>query len=237
MPKGIKLKQLDDQAYFIEAALNNLKATATLGAFLAMFILFVFLRNFRSTFIISAAIPLSIVVTFAPMFIWDVSLNLMSLGGLALGVGMLVDNAVVVLENIQVQLDKGVGRREAASRGTKGVALAVTASTLTTLSVFLPITFVEGVAGQIFGDLSLTVVFSLSASLLVALFFVPMLAATQFDLPNASKAPSFRGRFQSFSDRSIWSVSAYFPSSALREKLCRTDWDHFEPFSDGFRSV
>ena len=113
------------------------------------------------------------------MYIYDVSLNLMSLGGLALGIGMLVDNAVVVLENIQVHLDQGKERKEAASLGVREVSTAVVSSTLTTISVFLPISFVEGAAGQIFGDLSLAVVFSLLASLAVALFFVPMLAGSE----------------------------------------------------------
>ncbi|MEC7983926.1 MAG: efflux RND transporter permease subunit, partial [Myxococcota bacterium] len=198
LPSHIKLSILEDQASFIESAINNLKNTAFLGAFLAIIILFVFLRNFRATAIIGTAIPLSIVVTFAPMYIGGVSLNLMSLGGLALGIGMLVDNAVVVLENIQVHLDKGKSRQEAAAVGSSEVAMAVTASTLTTISVFLPITFVEGAAGQIFGDLSLAVVFSLLASLVIALFFVPMLAASEVRLPEASSLPPWRERFGSW---------------------------------------
>jgi hydrophobic/amphiphilic exporter-1 (mainly G- bacteria), HAE1 family len=146
-------------------------------------VLFLFLRDFRSTAIIGAAIPLSIVCTFAPMYLGGVSLNLMSLGGLALGVGMLVDNAVVVLENIQVHIEAGKPRRQAAVDGTAEVAAAVIASTLTTISVFAPIAFVEGIAGQIFSDLSMAVVFSLLASLAVALFFVPMLAAAELTPP------------------------------------------------------
>ena len=200
LPDGSKLNILEDQASFIEASINNLKSTALLGAFCAIFILFIFLRNFRATAIIGAAIPLSIIVTFAPMYLSGVSLNLMSLGGLALGIGMLVDNAVVVLENIQVQLDNGVSRKEAAYKGSEEVAMAVTASTLTTISVFLPISFVDGVAGQIFTDLSLAVVFSLVASLAVALFFVPMLAASEVTLPQESTPPSFRDRFHAFSE-------------------------------------
>jgi len=182
LPKGVQAVVLEDQAEFIEQSLGNLRSTALLGAVLAIGILFLFLKDFRATAIIGAAIPLSIVVTFAPMYLGGVSLNLMSLGGLALGIGMLVDNAVVVLENIQNHVDAGLPRRQAAIRGTREVAAAVTASTLTTVSVFLPIAFVEGIAGQIFGDLSLAVVFSLLASLVVALFFVPVLAATGFDL-------------------------------------------------------
>jgi HAE1 family hydrophobic/amphiphilic exporter-1 len=195
LPASVSLTLLEDQAEFIESAINNLKSTAFFGAFLAILVLFLFLRNFRATAIIGAAIPLSIIVTFAPMYIYDVSLNLMSLGGLALGIGMLVDNAVVVLENIQIHLDQGVERRKAASLGMKEVSTAVISSTLTTISVFLPISFVEGAAGQIFADLSLAVVFSLLASLAVALFFVPMLAGTEWKGVPQGERPSLKGSF------------------------------------------
>jgi HAE1 family hydrophobic/amphiphilic exporter-1 len=188
LPDGVVLEVLDDQAGFIEASIGNLKSTVVLGGVLAIGILFLFLRNFRITGIIALAIPISVVCAFAPMYLGGVSLNLMSLGGLALGVGMLVDNAVVVLESIQTCLDRGVSRREAAIEGVGEVAAAVTASTFTTVAVFFPITFVEGVAGEIFGDLALAVVFSLLASLLVALFFVPMLAARELRRPE--QAPS-----------------------------------------------
>jgi HAE1 family hydrophobic/amphiphilic exporter-1 len=200
LPEGTVLNILEDQASFVEASINNLKNTALAGALCAIFILFVFLRNFRATAIIGAAIPLSIVVTFAPIYLAGVSLNLMSLGGLALGIGMLVDNAVVVLENIQVHMDRGSSRKEAAAKGSSEVAMAVTASTLTTISVFLPISFVDGIAGQIFTDLSLAVVFSLLASLAVALFFVPMLAASSLSFSQETAAPSFKARFHAFSE-------------------------------------
>ncbi|MCK6506924.1 efflux RND transporter permease subunit [Myxococcota bacterium] len=188
LPAGVRLVVLEDQAEFIEQSLANLRSTALMGAVLAVGILFLFLRDFRATAIIGAAIPLSIIVTFAPMYLGGVSLNLMSLGGLALGIGMLVDNAVVVLENIQNHVDRGLPRRQAAERGTQEMAAAVIASTLTTVAVFLPIRFVEGIAGQIFGDLALAVVFSLLASLVVALFFVPVLAATEFRLQDLARS-------------------------------------------------
>ncbi|MAA79142.1 MAG: hypothetical protein CL916_07760 [Deltaproteobacteria bacterium] len=200
LPEGSELSVLEDQASFVEASIENLKNTALIGAICAISILFIFLRNFRSTAVIGAAIPLSIVVTFAPMYISGVSLNLMSLGGLALGIGMLVDNAVVVLENIQVRLDKGESQKDAAANGSAEVAMAVSASTLTTISVFLPISFVDGIAGQIFTDLSLAVVFSLIASLIVALFFVPMLAASSVSLPNTIQKPTLKGRFTSWGE-------------------------------------
>jgi HAE1 family hydrophobic/amphiphilic exporter-1 len=190
LPEGIRLVVLEDQAMFIEASLSNLRSTAVMGAFLAVAILFLFLRDVRATLIIATAIPLSIVATFAPMYLGGVSLNLMSLGGLALGIGMLVDNAIVVLENIHVHRERGSDRIASAIEGTKGVAAAVVASTLTTVCVFLPIAFVDGVAGQLFGDLSMAVVFSLLASLAVALFFVPMLAAQEMSWP--THRPDFR---------------------------------------------
>ncbi len=174
---GVDARLLEDQAAFIESSIGNLARTVLVGGFLAISILFLFLREFRASAIIATAIPLSVICAFAPLHLGGVSLNLMSLGGLALGVGMLVDNAVVVLEAISVHREKGTPRREAAIRGTQEVAAAVTASTLTTVAVFLPIHFVEGVAGQLFGDLALSVVFSLLASLVVALVLVPMLAA------------------------------------------------------------
>jgi HAE1 family hydrophobic/amphiphilic exporter-1 len=217
LPPGVRLTVLEDQASFIEASLSNLRSTGFLGALLAVLVLFLFLRDFSATAIIATAIPLSIVCTFAPMYLGKLSLNLMSMGGLALGIGMLVDNAIVVLENIHVHLERGVPRKEAAVKGTQEVAAAVTASTLTTVCVFLPIAFVEGVAGQLFGDLSLTVVFSLLASLVVALFFVPMLAASELRLPvqrdrlrNMSRStafasiPQLRASWQSQSGRARW---------------------------------
>ena len=183
LPKGIVLSVLDDQAEFIEQAIDNLVQTALLGGLLAVGILFLFLRDLRSTAIIAMSIPISVVCTFAALHVGGVSLNLMSLGGLALGVGMLVDNSVVVLEAIAVHRDKGQPRADAAVAGVQEVGAAVTASTLTTVAVFLPIVFVEGVAGQIFGDLALAVVFSLLASLAVALVYVPMLAARELSMP------------------------------------------------------
>jgi HAE1 family hydrophobic/amphiphilic exporter-1 len=182
LPDGVEFAVLDDQARFIEDAINNLRGTALLGGVLAVLVLFLFLRDLRATAIIATAIPISVICTFAALYMGDVSLNLMSLGGLALGVGMLVDNSVVVLEAISVHLESGKSRQQAAIAGAKEVAAAVTASTLTTVAVFLPIVFVQGVAGQIFGDLALAVVFSLLASLVVALVLVPMLAAREFQI-------------------------------------------------------
>ncbi|TDJ72418.1 MAG: efflux RND transporter permease subunit [Planctomycetota bacterium] len=172
-----KLEMLSDQSTFIAAAIADVKESAILGALLAIAVIWVFLRHLSATLIIALAIPISVIVTFAPMYLLDVSLNIMSLGGLALGVGMLVDNAIVVLESITRCREEGDDLAQAAVRGVGEVAGAITASTLTTVAVFVPIVFVYGIAGQIFGDQAVTVVSSLLVSLLVAVLFIPMLAS------------------------------------------------------------
>ena len=172
-----QLETLSDQSTFIGAAVNDVRDAAGLGALLAVLVMWVFLRRVAPTLIIGLAIPISVVVTFAPMFLMDVSLNIMSLGGLALGVGMLVDNAIVVLESITRCREEGDSLNNAAVRGTSEVIGAIVASTLTTVAVFAPIVFVHGIAGQIFGDQAVTVVSALLVSLLVAVLFIPMLAS------------------------------------------------------------
>lgn len=172
---------LADQAVFIENSINEVKNTAMIGGILAILVLYLFLRHFATTLIVAVSIPLSVVATFAPLSIFKVSLNIMSLGGLALGIGMLVDNSIVVMESIFRCREEGDEWGASAVRGVSEVGTAVIASTLTTIAVFFPIVFVEGIAGQIFGDLSLAVVFSLLASLMVSLFFIPMLASRKFD--------------------------------------------------------
>ncbi len=177
LPEGYKLTLLFDQSRFIEKAVSEVRSAALVGGLLAIIVLFAFLRDFRSTLIIATAIPLSILATFIAMYRMDVSMNIMSLGGLTLGIGMLVDNAIVVLESIFRKRDEGLSLARAAVEGTVEVGGAVAASTFTTVAVFLPIVFVEGIAGQLFGDMALTVTFSLLASLLVAVTLIPMLSA------------------------------------------------------------
>jgi len=157
LPDDVKLDVLFDQSRFIKSAVNEVRANAIQGALLAILILYLFLRDFRSTLIIGLSIPISIMFTFVIMQQLGVSLNLMSLGGLALGVGMLVDNSIVVLESIARHKETTPDRKLATSRGAGEVASAVTGSTLTTVAVFLPIIFVEGLAGQVFKDQALTV--------------------------------------------------------------------------------
>lgn len=173
----VQMETLSDQSTFIEAAINDVKEAAILGAFFAIFVMWLFLRRLSATVIVGLAIPISVVVAFAPMNLMGVSLNIMSLGGLALGVGMLVDNAIVVLESITRCREEGDDLASAAVRGVREVSGAIIASTLTTVAVFAPIVFVHGIAGQIFGDQAVTVVSALLVSLLVAILFIPMLAS------------------------------------------------------------
>ncbi len=174
---NLKLEIITDQSRFIKQSIDDVLLSAIIGGILAMIVLFYFLKDVLSTSIISLAIPISVVVTFFLMFLSNVSLNIMSLGGLALGVGMLVDNAIVVLESIDRYKKKGDSPPEAALKGTTEVGKAVIASTLTTIFVFVPIIFVEGIAGKLFADQALTVTFSLMASLFVALTLIPMLSS------------------------------------------------------------
>ena len=168
---------LFDQSNFISQAVGEVRKAALIGGALAIIILFFFLRDIRSTLIVATSIPISVIATFMVMYKMDVSLNLMSLGGLTLGLGMLLDSSIVVLESIFRKRQQGALLREASIEGTTEIAPAVIASTLTTVAVFLPIVFVEGVAGQLFKDQALTVTISLCASLLVAITLIPMLSA------------------------------------------------------------
>jgi HAE1 family hydrophobic/amphiphilic exporter-1 len=174
-PRGLGYLIITNQAKFIKSTIDEVINTAILGGILAILVLLYFLKNIRSTVIIGIAIPLSVIITFFLMFSFNISLNIISLGGLALGIGMLVDNSIVVLEAIQRYRESGMNLYDSALKGTSEVAGAVTASTFTTVAVFFPIIFVEGIAGQLFKDMALTVTFSLLASLAVSLTLVPML--------------------------------------------------------------
>ncbi|HEY8462595.1 MAG TPA: efflux RND transporter permease subunit [Bacillota bacterium] len=173
----VRVKTVFEQAEFIESSINNVIENAISGGLLAVIILFLFLRSIRSTAVISVAIPVSIIVTFAMIYFSKMTLNLVSMGGLALGVGMLVDNAIVVLESIQRYREEGYPAVEAAVKGTSEVGMAITASTLTSIVVFAPVFFIEDLTAQIFKELALTVSFSLLASLVVALTVIPTLSA------------------------------------------------------------
>lgn len=177
LPRGCRLTLISDQSRFIEGSIDDVKQSAILGGALALVILYFFLREMRSTVAIGIAIPISVITVFIPMYLRDISLNIMSLGGLALGAGMLVDNSIVVLENIYRHMEMGKPRIQAALDGSREVAAAITSSTLTTVAVFVPVLFSQGVSAQTFKQLAVVVSFSLAASLLVALTIVPMMSS------------------------------------------------------------
>ena len=175
--EGAVLTVVSDRSEFIEGSIAEVRNTAILGGILAVIVLYLFLRNLVTTLFVAVSIPISLLITFAPLSAASVSLNIMSLGGLALGIGMLVDSSIVVLESIFRCREEGDDLVASAIRGAKEVRSAVIASILTSIAVFLPMVFVEGIAGQAFGDLGLAVVISLLASMAVALAFIPMLAS------------------------------------------------------------
>lgn len=177
LPAGMKLEKVYDQSIFISSAVNEVKTAGIIGGILAVLVLYFFLRNFWSTVIISISIPVSIIATFNLMYGNDITLNIMSLGGIALGIGMLVDNSIVVLENIARHKEMGKNSLQASKDGASEVGTAVIASTLTTVAVFFPLVFVDGIAGQLFRDQALTVTFSLIASLVVAVTLIPMMSS------------------------------------------------------------
>ncbi|WP_018981539.1 efflux RND transporter permease subunit [Salinimonas chungwhensis] len=179
VPSYYSLDLFYDQSEFINLAISEVKSAAWLGGLLAMFVLYLFLRNIWTTLIVSISIPVSVIATFNLMYANDISLNIMSLGGIALAVGLLVDNSIVVLENIHRKRRNGVSHATSAITGTREVSSAIIASTLTTLAVFVPLIFVEGIAGQLFSDQAMTVSFALLASLLVSLTLIPTLAGRQ----------------------------------------------------------
>jgi HAE1 family hydrophobic/amphiphilic exporter-1 len=172
---GYHLTQVTNQGKFISDAIGEVQDTALIGILLAVVILFVFLRRIGVTLIVSVAIPISVIATFNLMYFNDLTINIMTLGGLALGAGMLVDNAIVVMESIFRNHENGMSVKDAAINGTAEVGGAITASTLTTIVVFLPIVYLHGASGELFKDQAWTVAFSLISSLFVAIFLIPMM--------------------------------------------------------------
>ncbi|MBS0201183.1 MAG: efflux RND transporter permease subunit [Proteobacteria bacterium] len=177
LPKDMDLKIIDDQSIFIRNAIHDVKLDAVIGGALAILIIFLFLRDGWSTFVISLSLPVSIVSTFFFMDRLGLSLNVMSLGGLALATGLVVDDSIVVLESIAKARERGLGIVQAAIAGTREVGMAVVASTLTTVAVFLPLVFVQGIAGQLFRDQALTVAIAVATSLVVSMTLIPMLSS------------------------------------------------------------
>ncbi len=206
---GYRFQIITNQGTFIKESINEVKSSAIIGVILAVIILYLFLRRIGSTLIISLAIPISIVATFNLMFFNGLTLNIMTLGGLALGAGMLVDNAIVVIESIFRNHEKGLSIREAAITGAGEVGGAVIASTLTTIVVFLPIVYLHGATGELFKDQAWTVTFSLIASLFVAILVIPMLYTL------------LAGKKKTFTDTQSIRFSGYSP---LLRKLIDRRW-------------
>ncbi|WP_024890191.1 efflux RND transporter permease subunit [Luteimonas huabeiensis] len=196
VPAGIELTVVDDQAKFIRAAIADVKFDAVLGGTLAILIIFLFLRSGWSTFVVGLSLPVSIVATFFFMDQLGLSLNVMSLSGLALATGLVVDDSIVVLESIAKARERGLGVLEAAIEGTREVGMAVVASTLTLIAVFLPLVFVEGIAGQLFRDQAITVALAVGISLAVSMTLIPMLSALKarspMQFPDEAPHPQWR---------------------------------------------
>jgi HAE1 family hydrophobic/amphiphilic exporter-1 len=182
-----EIEPILNQAEFIELSIDNLLESGILGSILAILVLLFFFRNIKTTMIIAIAIPVSVIATFVLLYFANITLNLMTLGGLALAIGMLVDNSIVVLENIYRFRESGENKVNAAIKGASEVAMAVTASTLTTVAVFIPIVFVEGITSEIFRELALTITLSLLASLAVSLTVIPMLSSKLLDTFHTEK--------------------------------------------------
>src|SRR5699024_6327558 len=193
----------------------NVFQNALIGAVLAVFILYLFLRDVRTTLIISLSIPISVIATFVPLYFRNITINIMTLGGIALGIGMLVDNSIVVLENIYRYHEEGNASKIAAVKGAKEVSMAVTASTLTTMAVFLPIVFVEGMTSTIFKELALTVSFSLLMSLLVSLTLIPILSSRTLGKKKEKKEDKVSSLFEKVQE---------FYNKVLRNALNHRAW-------------
>lgn len=220
----IRIIPIIDTSDYIKNSIRNVGSSAIYGGLLAIAVLLIFLRNIRSTVIIATAIPVSIIATFALLYFSKLTLNIMTLGGLALGIGMLVDNAIVVLENIYRIHEGGEPIERASVDGANEVAAAVVASTLTTVVVFLPLVFMRGMSGVMFKQLSIVVTFSLICSLAVALTLVPMLCAKilRVDSPDARARRTLNRRLYEASGRLLARMENGYKSllhTALRHRV------------------
>lgn len=211
LPSDIKITEILDQSNYIQKAIDNVASNAIQGAILAILVIFIFLHNYKSTLVIAVSIPFSIVTTIVIMYFFGITLNVMSLGGLAIGVGMLVDNSIVVLENIYRHQSLGKDKIEAASIGASEMTLAIMASTLTTIAVFVPIVFIEGITSTIFKELSLTITFALLSSIFVAITIVPLLSSRLVDVrETATKKMGFLNKVFQKSDEIYAKVDAKY---------------------------
>ncbi|MBP7583038.1 MAG: efflux RND transporter permease subunit [Spirochaetes bacterium] len=222
LPPGIEIHPIFNQAEYIERSIDNVISSAWQGGLIAILVVLVMLRNIRSALILGLSIPVSIVATFIAMYFLDISLNMMSMGGLAIGVGMLIDNSIVVLENIFRFREKGARPAEAAKLGSDEMAMAITASTLTNLCVFIPFFFTRGLAGQLFQQMALTIVFSQLCSLLVALTLVPMMTAKYvrvLKVEHTGRASFLNGVF-------AWSENFFARLESFYSRVIRRALDH-----------
>ncbi|MEX2602322.1 MAG: efflux RND transporter permease subunit [Balneolaceae bacterium] len=218
--QDMQLFVISDQSEFIQNSIDNVQQSAFWGGILAIFVLYIFLRNGSTTFIIALSIPISIIATFGLLYFNDLTLNQMSFGGLALGVGLIVDNAIVVLENIVRLRSQGRSLGESSLKGTKEVSGAIVASTLTTSVIFLPVVFMQTITGTLFQELALVVVFALMCSLLVALTLVPMLASRFMTIkPESEQAESDKSRFQKLFERTETRYARFLRSSIRRRRV------------------
>ena len=219
LPSGMDIKVIYDQSIFIKKSIRGVMDAAILGGVLAFLVLLIFLRNIKAALIVAFSMPISIMVAFSLMYFNGITLNMLSLGGLALGIGMLVDNAIVVIENIYAQMQKKKDIKEASKSGANEVAGAIFSSTLTTVAVFLPMIFVVGVAGQLFKELAFTVTFSLLASLIVALSLIPRLTAIKTGDPGgASPNPNLAAN----KGRAIFNIEPFY--SSILPKVLKHRW-------------
>ncbi|MGQ9824896.1 MAG: efflux RND transporter permease subunit [Desulfotomaculales bacterium] len=207
---GVRFTAVMDQAQFIERSITHVVWEIFAGSLLAILVMWIFLRNLRSTLIIATSIPISVIATFSLLYFNHMTLNIISLGGLALGVGLIVDDAIVVLENIYRHRQQGFGLVEAARVATEEVGGAVIASTLTTMAVFLPIVFVQGLTDQLFRPMALTVSFSVFASLVVALTVVPLLASRYLHLESYAGKKGLLPRLYTLSENWFNSLNSFY---------------------------
>lgn len=214
----LELVIISDESTFIQSSIDNVRNATIWGGILAIIVLFAFLRNGSTTLIIGISIPISIVATFALLYFGGLTLNMMTFGGLALGVGLIVDNAIVVLENIVRQRQNGQNRKNSALIGTRQVSGAIIASTLTTTVIFLPVLFMQTITGLMFTELAIVVAFSLLCSLVAALTLVPMMSSKMLTVQPMDPDPGKRPRFQRFFARMEIRYAGLL-ERALRRKL------------------
>ena len=223
LPPDIKITELFNTTDMIENSLNQVTSTAFMGAFLAIFTLFLFLRSLKPTIIIGISIPVSVIITMLLMYFWGLTLNLMTMAGLILGIGMLIDNSIVILENIYKYREKGAKLKTASVIGTSEMITAITASTVTTICVFAPLVMFQGLlelAGELFSGLAFTVVISLGISLFTAIFLVPVLCSHYLPIVTRKQVPlkgilaKVDSKFENFF---IWLETKY--KNAVRKVL------------------